>query len=200
MLNKTIYNRLNEIGNMKVKGTTISFFPDYIRDKHGKDKYEQWLNSLPPNSKSIYQGRILSSAWYPLKDGLIVPLKSICEQFHGGDVKGAFEIGKYSADWGLSGIYKIFVMMGSPESLAKKATTVFPSYYEGITSNVVVAEPGRAVMRIEAFPDADQYIENRIMGYMNRAVEICGGKNVKSRMTSQISKGAKFTEYEITWN
>jgi hypothetical protein len=76
------------MASMQVKGTGLNFLPDYIIKKHGKDKFDAWLNALPPSSKEIYANRILASSWYPLEAAMTIPLHSVCDMFHGGDIKG----------------------------------------------------------------------------------------------------------------
>jgi hypothetical protein len=184
---------------MQIKGTGLNFLPDYINSKYGKEKFEKWLAALPPASKDIYSNRIMASSWYPLEAAMAVPLRSICDTFHGGDVKGAWETGRYSADYGLSGVYKLMVKLGSPESLARRATQVLPTYYNPCAMECLEASPGKAVLRVTDFSEMNRYLENRLGGYMERAVEISGGKDVKSCIGASMTKGDKFTEYSFTW-
>ncbi len=184
---------------MKVKGTAISFFPEYIQSRYGNDKLSTWINALPPASKEIFSKPVLASSWYSFHDGMAVPLRSICDAFHGGNSKGAWEVGRYSADFGLRGIYKIFVKLGSPEKLAERAADVLPKYYDPCSMEIVSAQKGAAVLRVTNFPESNDLTEARLAGYMERGVEICGGKSVKIATPAAMSRGNPYTEYRIEW-
>ena len=185
---------------MKVKGTAIKFMPQFIMDKFGETRYNQWLDSLPPNSKTIYNNSILATTWYPLKDSFSIPIAKICELFYGNNPRGAWESGRYSADFGLRGVYKVLVKLGSPEALAKKAGNVIQKYYDNSSIECVEAEKNHAVLRVVRFSEWDKYIENRIGGYMERAIEISGGRTPKVTVTASMTRGSSYTEYDVKWS
>jgi hypothetical protein len=185
---------------MQVKGTAISFIPNFLQEKFGKDRYASWVASLPDKSKAIFGGSVLASQWYPFQDGFIVPMRKICDTFYAGNPKGAYEMGRYSADYGLRGVYKILVRFGSPESLAKKAGTIMPTYYQPSSIEVVEAIPRKAILRVTQFSEYDIMVENRLCGYFERAIEVCGGKTPKVQVTSSLSRGHPKSEFLITWN
>jgi hypothetical protein len=184
---------------MKVKGTAISFLPSFIEGRFGTDKMNAWVAQLPPASRDIFSKPIMATSWYPLQEAMAVPLRSVCASFFGGDIKGAWETGRYSADFGLKGIYKIFVKLGSPEGLARKAAEVLPKYYDPCAMEILSAEKGSAVLRVTNFPESDAFTEARLGGYMQRGVEISGGTNVRVDIAAAMSKGEPYTEYRVTW-
>lgn len=185
---------------MKVKGTALAFLPTFIKDQFGEGKYKEWLESLPDESRGIYSSKILASQWYPLEEAFTVPLKKTCDNFYNGDPKSAWRIGRYSADYGLQGVYKLLVRLGSPEALAKRAGSVMEKYYDPSSIECVEAVKNRAVLRVTHFPDWNKHIEYRIGGYMERGIEISGGKNPSVDITSSMTRGNKYTEYNIAWS
>ena len=46
----------------------------------------------------------------------------------------------------------------------------------------------------------DKYIENRIGGYMERAIEISGGRAPKVTVTASMTRGSSYTEYDVKWS
>jgi hypothetical protein len=54
-------------------------------------------------------------------------------------------------------------------------------------------------LHITKFEKPDSYVEYRIGGWMNKALEISGCKNVKTLITKDIAKGDKVTEYVMSW-
>ena len=184
---------------MDVKGTAISSIPDFIVKRFGKESLIRWLNTLTETAQKVYEKPILAGNWYPLKEVMIEPTKKMCELFFNGDEKGAREGGRYSAELGLKGVYRIFVKFGSPEFLIRKASAIFTSYYQPSEMKVVAQEDKKAVVHITQFLEPSLLVENRIAGWMEKALEISGCKNVKILITQSLAKGAPYTEIIATW-
>lgn len=185
---------------MKVKGTALVFLPKFIKDKFGETDYNNWLDSLPEESREIYNTRLLASQWYPLDNAFSKPLTHTCKQFYHGDPKSAWEIGRSSADYGLNGVYKLLVRLGSPEALAKRAGSVIEKYYDPSTIECIEAVKNHTTLRVTRFPDWNQHIEYRIGGYMERGIEISGGKKPSVRIPASLLRGDNYTEYDISWS
>lgn len=185
---------------MQVKGTALVFLPQFIKTSFGETQFDDWLNELPPKSRAIYSKSILSSSWYELDDAFTEPLIKICDMFYNGDPREVWKIGRFSADYGLKGVYKLLVRLGSPEALAKRAGSVIEKYYNPSSIECLEAVRNHAVLRVTRFPSWNKLIEYRIGGYMERGIEISGGKNPHVEITSSLTKGHDFTEYDIKWN
>lgn len=184
---------------MEVKGSALASMPKFIRKEFGKDGLQQWLSKLSPEVRTVFDTTLKESAWYPLQEMLIAPTAVFCQLFYNWDYKGAWELGRFSADYGLKGVYRLFIKFGSPEFLINKASTILPSYYTPSSMEVVESREGLAVVRITEFPDIDKVIEYRIGGWMESALEICGCWNIQVDMTKAMTRNAPFTEYNITW-
>jgi hypothetical protein len=184
---------------MQVKGSAIASMPAFITEKFGQAGMDKWLNSLSPEGKKIYGSKVLANNWYSLKESMLDPSAKVCELFYRGDVKGAWELGRYSADFGLSGIYKIFVKVGSPEFIIKRGSTIIAGYYQPCKLDVVETGPKNVVLHLSQFPELTPVLEARLCGWMQRALEINGCKNVTPKVTKSITKGSPITEFSITW-
>jgi hypothetical protein len=184
---------------MDVKGTAISSIPEFIAKRFGKEGLTRWLSSLTETARKVYERPILAGNWYPLKEIMLEPTKKMCELFYHGDAKGAREGGRYSAELGLKGVYKIFVKFGSPEFLIRRASAIFTSYYQPSEMKVVAQEDKKAVVHINQFLEPSSLVENRIAGWMERALEISGCKNVNILIAQSLAKGAPYTEIIATW-
>ena len=184
---------------MEVKGTAIVTVPLFIKERFGEGGLNRWVNALTPEARKVYPNSILASNWYPLKEVLIEPLHKICGLFYAGDPKGARESGRFSADYSLKGIYKIFVKLGSPEFMLRRAGSILPMYYTPSEMKVVESRKGQGIMQITKFPEMDQVLEIRIVGWMERAVEISGGKQPHIKITKSLTAGDPLTEFLATW-
>ncbi|MBT4484539.1 MAG: hypothetical protein HOC71_12780 [Candidatus Latescibacteria bacterium] len=184
---------------MEVKGEAVLSIPIFILKKLGSKEYNRWLSSLSPEAKKVYSKPINKSDWFPIKDIMIEPTKKCCELFFNNSKRGAWKCGRYSAEYGLKGIYKVLVKLATPQILIKKASSIITSYYK--PSDVEVPESGKnyAIVRITDFADMDKTIEYRIGGWMERATEICGCRNVTVTINSSLTENDPYTEYKVSW-
>ncbi len=185
---------------MQVKGSAIAQMPRFITEKHGDYGFKKWLEALSPQAKEVYGGHIMANSWYPFKELMVEPTAKMCELFYGGNPRGATEAGRYSADAGLTGVYKIFVKAGSPDFILKRASTIMAGYYTPSQLSIIESSPGKAVVHITQFSEPSALVEARIAGWMQRALEIHGCKNVALKIPKSLTKGDPVTEYSLTWS
>lgn len=163
---------------MEVKGTAVIAIRDYVKINH-LDEFENWLDSLSEDAKSIYGTSIDSTKWYPVASGAIEPTEKIGKLFFNGDVqRGAIEAGRYSAERALTGIYKIFVKAANPQYIIKRASRVFSTYYRPCEMQVVRQSDSGVVSEISELNSDYSTVVNRIIGWCEMALEISGCQNV----------------------
>jgi hypothetical protein len=185
---------------MEVKGTAVKSIKEYVETKY-KGDFNDWIASLPESSQNIMKDAIFANNWYPMKDGAVEPTKALAKKFFNDDYeKAAKESGRYSAEMGLKGVYKIFVKVASPHYIMKRAGRVFTSYYSPSEIAVVANHDKGLTLHITKFPDPEKIIEYRIAGWCERALEFTNCKDVKAVITKSLSKGDDLTEIVINWN
>jgi len=184
---------------MTTKGTTINVVPEFIIKTFGHVAKDKWIAALSPEAKQVFASVILPSNIYPLKSVLIEPTLKMCELFYSGDTGGAFQLGRFSADYALTGVYKFFIKFGSPEYALKKAGSILPTYFQPSVIEVPVLEDGHAILRITDFSEMHEVVEKRIAGWIDRALELTGAKNQKIKITKSLTKGDSYSEFTIDW-
>jgi hypothetical protein len=184
---------------MRVKGTSLKATALFIKKKFGNDGYSRWLDSLSDETREIFSDTILSTTWYPMERGFIEPHQAAVDVFYGGDRMGVWKMGRHAAEFGLQGVYKMFVRLGSPNFLLKKTTRVFSTYYE--PGEAIISDSGKdhATMKIINFPEKSGLVEIRIAGWVERAMEISGCSEVLVTIPHSVSKGDEFTEIVANW-
>lgn len=184
---------------MKVKGSVVLSILKFVKSQYASD-YEAWFNRLPAGSKEIYGNVILVSEWYPLDLGAVEPTRLIGEMFFEGDVLEAARVsGVQSAEDALTGVYKVFVMVATPKFIMKRASKIMTSFYEPSTL-VLGEERSKGVdIHITKFDEANEIVEQRIGGWMEKALEICGCKNIQMDTTKSLARGDELTHYVINW-
>lgn len=183
---------------MEVKGIAVKSIPEFVQHKF-PDRVTEWFKNLPAESQKILNTGIITSNWYAVKPAIIYPTQSINSMFYGNTMRGAWELGRYSAEVALKGIYKLYIKLSSPSHIIDRAGRVFSAYYQP-SEMVVKSYKGKQVLvAITKFPEPHEIIENRIGGWMHRALEISGCKNVNVKIVQSLTKGAKETMFDLTW-
>jgi hypothetical protein len=184
---------------MEIKGTAVIAIRDFVKTNY-KEKFNDWLNLLPDESKQIYTDAIDSSKWYPLNIGGIIPTRAIADAFYEKDYQeGARSAGIFSAEKALTGIYKIFVKASTPSYIIQRASRVFATYYRPCEMEVTSKTDNGVIVQITNMTGSDEVIEYRIAGWMVRALEISGAKDIQIIFTKSITKGDALTEMSISW-
>ncbi len=183
---------------MEVKGTALNTTNEFVKNKFG-NRYNEWFNSLPPDSKKIFGRTILSCEWYSMNYALVVPTQKICDIFYNGSNRGAWEASRFNAECSLRGVYKMFIRFGSVEFLLKQASRIFSTYFRPSELKLTEIHNNTAIVRILDFPEPNNIIEMCIGGWIERALEISGCTEVKVKITNSLTKGDPFTEYLMEW-
>lgn len=184
---------------MEVKGSSMVSLREFVKLNFGEAGYKKWLESLPPDAQKQYTNAIISSSWYPLKECLSEPTQKICSMFYSNDLRGAWDAGRHSAETGLNGIYKFFMQLANPQFIIKKAGSILPTYYKPSIMRASENGPKGAIVDIIEFPEMSDVIEKRVGGWMEKAIEICGCKNVKVVIEKSLLKKDDRTRYAVSW-
>ena len=184
---------------MKVKGSAVSTLPLFVKNNFGEDGFQKWLVSLSSEAQNVFSKNVVSVGWFPLEQTLLEPTKKICDLFYNGDMKGAWDSGRFSAEQGLKGVYKVFIKLRSAAFITKKASSILPTYYEPSEMKVADLQEDNAVIHITKFEEPSEMIDNRIGGWMEKALELCGYKTINISITKSLARGDSYTEFQVSW-
>jgi hypothetical protein len=185
---------------MEAKGSSLVATREFVKVNFGEAGLKKWIEALSADGKKIFSSAIISTNWYPLTEGLTEPTRKICGMFYDGGLKGAWESGRYSADSGLKGIYRFFVQVASPQFIIKKASTILPTYYKPSIMKALEVGSSGAIVEITEFKEISDVIESRVAGWIEKALEICGCKDVNVAFTKSLLRGDDRTQFGIKWD
>ena len=158
------------------------------------------MDGLSSESKKIITNPIMATDWYSQTDGLLKPSEVAANLFYNGDLKKlSWEVGRYSADVGLKGIYKVFVLIATPQFIMKRAGKILASFYQPSEMKTGEERPKGVDLHVTEFPEPTLVTENRISGWIEKALEICGVKNISIEVTESLLKGNDKTVYVVNW-
>lgn len=184
---------------MLVKGAGIKPIMEYVINNFGEEGLQKWIDSLEPKTKEIYSASILSSTWYPLKYASIDAEKKVCDVFHNSDYKKTWDIGRYVAETGLTGIYRFFIKFGKPDYILAKAGAVMASYFSDVKISVAERNKNSVTLHILQFDEITDFLEWHIAGWIEKALEIMGCTNIDIKITKSLANNDELTEYKINW-
>jgi hypothetical protein len=185
---------------MEIKGVAVKSIPEFVKKRH-PEYYSSWYNSLPRESKELFQTGIISNKWYPVDHAAVLPTRKIGEILYNNDSnKAAWESGRYSAEIALTGVYKIYVRLSSPSHIISRASRIFSAYYNPAEIATQKATSKSVEVHMTKFAPASELIEHRIGGWIEKALELSGCNDVKVKFEKSLAKGDALTLYKINWS
>ncbi len=154
----------------RVKGTVIAATLAFLNEKLGKEGTGQLIEGLGPEHSALLTGPVLQGNWYPVDLLIKLIIAAEGKVTVPGERTLAWELGRYSADTGLKGIYKVFFKMADIGFILKRSPHVWASYYDSGTMQVLVAESNKAITRIAGFDQPSTILSDRGLGCMERTV------------------------------
>ncbi len=184
---------------VEVKGTAVTALVDYVLSTQGAQGLEKLLERLPEESRNLLRGKVLASGWYPFVPAFVTPTRVVCELFHGGDPSGAWQIGRFSADSALKGVYKALLIFISPRTVAERGPGILTSYYRPMDAQVKQIADTRYAVVITGMTERSPYFDHRVAGFIERALEMAGAKELGVEMVATAAQGSKTTEIHFVW-
>jgi hypothetical protein len=164
---------------MQVKGTGLISTRTFVKDKHAS-QYSAWLNALPADINRAFSEVIQTSQWYDVEKFYYQPLKVVSQiMYQGDDKKAAFAAGQFSADYGLKGVYKVFLMIATPQSLMKAAKRIIALYYQPVSVELDEIQKKSLVLSTTKLQKNSDLLDYRTIGWCVRALELANCKNVQ---------------------
>lgn len=184
---------------LRIKGGVLIARLKWVRDRGGPAAVERVLGLLPPADQAILRGQVLHVSWYPLDLNMRLD-DAIAQVLSPGDKRRVFlDMGRASADINLAGPHKPYVHAGDPHALLVTSPQIYKAYYEVGRRTYEKTGDKSAVIRTY---DAQVGVTTdclTVIGWYERAIELCGGKNVEITETRCRARGADCCEYSCKW-
>jgi hypothetical protein len=185
---------------MEIKGSAIRTIPEFVKTRF-PGKYNEWFSLLPPASADIFSGLIRPSEWYDLHDAAIVPTEILSKIAFDGDLNNASrESGRFGAEMTLKGMYKFFLMAVPSRTVVTSGGRILTTFYRPVQFKVAESGTGFAKVQISRIDDPSGVVENRIAGWIEKALEIQGIKAARVELTQSLAKGDPAVEISIIWS
>ena len=180
----------------KVKGSIVRSRLDLLR---AKGAFDAVMALLPEADRAVFCGLVLPTSWYSfeMSQRLDVATAKVLGR---GDARRAYlEMGRASADANLTGVHKAYVRKGDPHHLLSCAPQIYKQYYD---KGYRTYERLSATSGVLKTFDAENVTANdclTVVGWYERAIELCGGSDVRVKESMCRARGDKHCEYHCSW-
>ncbi len=184
-----------------VKGTLLIARMKYLRAQ-GTEASERVLRRLSQADQGVLRGMLLPSSWYAA-DLLLRLEMTIAAVLARGDRRLLFlDMGQFSADTNLgrNGVQRPYVKEGDPHFLLRNVPRMYASQHSDGTRTFEQTGATSAVVRhVQAGEvDADDCLT--VQGWLKRAIEISGGREVRVEETQCRARGGSSCEFTCRWS
>lgn len=180
-----------------VKGSVLQSRLAFVREQKGEGAVARVLARLPAEDRRILEGILVPAGWYPfdLNDRLD---DSIATEMGMGE-RIFRQLGEKSANDNLAASHKIFIRDKDPHGLLKQAATIYRLYYD--TGHRVYEKVGdrEAMLRTHESLSFSVHDCLTVVGWHERAIAMCGGKNANVSETKCRARGEALCEYRCRW-
>jgi uncharacterized protein (TIGR02265 family) len=181
-----------------VKGSVIASRLAFVRDERGDPAVERVLAQLTDEQRAVLKGILLPFTWYPFELNEALDFAIAAEFGSGSDI--FLRLGARSADDNLgSASQKQYIRDHNPQALLKNTSAIYGVYYDTGHRDYVKLSETSAVLRTFdslSFSTADCLT---VVGWYERALSMCGGKQVRVLQTKCRANGDEICEYECSW-
>ena len=169
----------------------------FLRGQRGGNGVDAVIARLPDEDQRILSNPILPFGWYSfdLYCRLDVAIADVMDQG-----KGIFRVlGAASARDNLNGDHKRFLQGRDPHALLRNSAAIYKLYYDSGDRTYERTGDRSALLRTtggRAFSSTDCLT---VVGWHEKAIEMCGGKNVRVAEMSCRSRGQQACVYACEW-
>ena len=185
----------------KVKGTILIARMKFLRGQ-GKIPVEAVLQHVCPADQAVLQGILLPSTWYSTE--LLMRLETaIAAVIARGDRARAFtEMGRFSAqaNLGPGGVQRPYLREGDPHHLLERVPRMYLSQHTMGRRSYERSGERSAVIRSFDCQDAAADDCLIVVGWLQRAIELSGGTEVRVVEAQCHARGAPHCEYHSEWS
>ncbi len=183
----------------RIKGSVLISRLNMLRQHGGAARVEEVLHRLSDADQVVMRKLILPIAWYPLELNLRLDA-AIADVLSPEDRARAFiDMGRASAEENLHGAHSIFVKQGDPQFLLKQAPQIYRFYYAVGSRTYEKTGPRSGVIRTFGAENVTEADCLTIIGWHQRAIEICGGQDARIVHSLCRARGAPHCEYQCSW-
>lgn len=161
----------------------------------GKGVYEQTVMELPaPLADAWTSGAIVAGGWYPVE--WYAALYAAASKAAGKPMGRL--LGRESARADLSGVYRFFTFILSPESLVARTPKFFAMVFKGAEAEAVDVRRGYVCIEFRKCDGFTAQIWDDVLAGTEMVVELAGGTDIRSKILAGGGRSPSM-KVEVEW-
>lgn len=181
----------------KVKGGAIQSRLAFVREKGGEEAVGRVLARLAEEDRKDC-AHALAGAWYPFQLNERLDTAIAAEMGMGDKV--FVLMGEKSAAHNLGSTHRVFITDRDPHGLLRRAAQIYQAYYDTGRRTYERLDEKKAVLRTHDSETFSTHDCLTVVGWHKKAIEMCGGTNVRVAETKCRARGADICEYVCEWS
>jgi eukaryotic-like serine/threonine-protein kinase len=170
----------------------------YIKQNYKEEGFTKVIESLSPEDKDVVMGKLNPVTLYPMK--AYINLLSAADKIFGqGDYALCSDIGRFEADETFSGLYKVFLEVGNPNAVIRKASLAWRTLHDAGDLEIEQTSDKFVRGKVTNFPDYHKAFCNVMFGYFAKVLEMSGAKDLAVKEVKCRVNGDDCCEFELTW-
>lgn len=199
MIWATMKDVLSSTFNMaKFKGTIYTSTALFTDKRFGPGASDKVLQTLPTADREVLQG-VTAVGWYPA-DPILAYHRTLDEVFGRGDLALCVEVGKFSAEWTLNAVLKIFLRLRTPNWLMERSSTLWERFHDSGRWEIQNDPNVQLCAQLYDFKVRDPVFCARFKGWLLRAIELTGGDNAEVDHVACTCKGDRYCHFNGRWD
>jgi len=183
----------------QIKGNVLIARLRYVVGRGGQAALDKVLERLPDSDRQLLRGLLLPVAWYPLAVNVRLD-EAIGAVLAPGDRNQIFrDMGRASTESNLKGVQRHLVKVGDPHYLLSREPDLLRLYHDVGRGTYEKVGDKEAVVRNLDLASVTLAGCLTTVGWHERAIELCGGKNVRVTETVCVARGGPYCEYRCVW-
>jgi hypothetical protein len=184
---------------VEVKGSVVGDSIKTIKALYGEHTYNDVLNLLRPETRAVFdRGSVMPMDWYSL-NAFIEFLEADLKVTSHGDERELIRRSEDLIGKQLTGIYKVFVKLGSPSFVLSRLAAVNQTYFRGVAIEISFPNPRNAIVRLTGFAKEHRLMGFCLIGFYRKALDVSGAKNIEVEFSTSIEEGKGYCELVLSW-
>ena len=179
-----------------MKGGAVQSRLEFVRERGGDDAVKRVLARLSDADRKACS-QLLTGAWYPFDLNARLD-EAIAAEMDIGD-RVFLLMGEKSAMHNLAASHRVFITDKDPHGLLRRAAQIYQAYYDTGRREYERVADNKAILRTYDSATYSKHDCLTVVGWHRKALEMCGGKNVRVIETMCRANGADHCEYVCQW-
>ena len=181
----------------RIRGSVLAARLKFLEKELGRDAVARLSTLLEPGDAAELE-HLLASRWYPFELG--ARLDEAIARVMGRSRDEVFRaLGRASAESNLGGAHRAFLRPNDPLAFLQTTEILYPFYYESGRRTFEALGPREGVLTTYDAPSASAADCETVCGWYERALEMCGARQVQVVEELCRARGDAVCRYRLRW-